>query len=90
MVVCRPTRKAISSSLILLSQVELLMLSSVRTLLRQPRAIRRFNSSIVLRSSTEMDKVNTTERLSKLRELMKQHKVDIYSTGVYSSSRKAD
>ncbi|TKX22239.1 putative Xaa-Pro aminopeptidase P [Elsinoe australis] len=25
-----------------------------------------------------MDKVNTTERLSKLRELMKQHKVDIY------------
>lgn len=37
-----------------------------------------------------MDKVNTTERLSKLRELMKQHKVDIYSTGVYSSSWKAD
>lgn len=28
----------------------------------------------------DMDKIDTTHRLERLRELMRQHKVDIYST----------
>lgn len=32
---------------------------------------------------SEMEAVNTTERLAGLRQLMKQHKVDIYSTTTF-------
>jgi hypothetical protein len=41
--------------------------------------IRRFTTSPTLRRPIEMDQVNTTARLQRLRELMTQHKVDIYS-----------
>lgn len=42
-------------------------------------ASRAFTTSSVLHRTIEMEKVNTTERLSHLRQLMKSHKVDIYS-----------
>lgn len=48
------------------------------------RLVERARPHIPLRSfsstTTEMDKVDTTDRLARLRELMKQHKVDLYST----------
>jgi hypothetical protein len=31
------------------------------------------------RTDIDMEKVDTTDRLARLRELMKKHKVDIYS-----------
>lgn len=42
--------------------------------------VRTFTTSSPLRSKVEMEQVNTTARLQRLRELMTQQKVDIYST----------
>lgn len=43
--------------------------------------VRTFTTSPALRStSADMEQVNTTARLQRLRELMAQQKVDIYST----------
>jgi Xaa-Pro aminopeptidase len=42
-------------------------------------ASRAFHSSLTLRA-IDMAKVDTTERLAKLRKLMKERNVDIYST----------
>ncbi len=42
--------------------------------------VRTFTTSSALRSKVEMEQVNTTARLQRLRELMTQQKVDIYST----------
>lgn len=36
-------------------------------------------STTATRRAIEMETVNTTARLQKLRELMRQHKVDLYS-----------
>jgi len=36
--------------------------------------------------STEMETVNTSERLATLRDLMKQHEVDVYSTSTLPGS----
>ena len=44
------------------------------------RPIFRFQSTVV---AIKMDKVDTTARLSKLRELMKEHEVDVYSKLTY-------
>lgn len=48
------------------------------------RPVRNFTISSLLRApqqkSVDMDQVNTTARLQRLRELMAQQKVDIYST----------
>jgi Xaa-Pro aminopeptidase len=33
-----------------------------------------------VRFAIDMEKVNTTERLAELRKLMKEHKLDVYST----------
>lgn len=41
---------------------------------------RSFATSPLLRKPADMDQVNTTARLQRLRELMAQQKVDIYST----------
>ena len=55
------------------------LLRGLRTL--QLRAFTRlFTTSSPHRSPLDMEKVHTGERLARLRELMKQHKVDIYST----------
>jgi hypothetical protein len=43
-------------------------------------SVRAFTTSPALRSKVEMEQVNTTARLQRLRELMTQQKVDIYST----------
>jgi hypothetical protein len=43
-------------------------------------SVRAFTTSPTLRSKVEMEQVNTTARLQRLRELMTQQKVDIYST----------
>lgn len=40
---------------------------------------RAFATSIPLRRPLEMEKVHTSDRLAHLRQLMKSHKVDIYS-----------
>ena len=45
---------------------------------RSTLSIRNF-SFTTSRRALDMETVNTTERLRRLRELMKQHKVDIYS-----------
>jgi len=42
--------------------------------------VRTFTTSSYLRSPVDMEQVNTTARLQRLRELMTQQKVDIYST----------
>ena len=42
--------------------------------------VRTFTTSPTLRSTVDMEQVNTTARLQRLRELMTQQKVDIYST----------
>jgi Xaa-Pro aminopeptidase len=47
--------------------------------LRQPPLHTRFFSASVRRYAVDMATVNTTERLSKLRQLMQDHKVDVYS-----------
>lgn len=39
----------------------------------------RFFSASVRRYAVDMEAVNTTERLAKLRQLMQDHKVDVYS-----------
>lgn len=43
-------------------------------------SIRSFSTTRRLYSTAEMDTVDTGSRLKQLRELMSQHKVDIYST----------
>lgn len=43
-------------------------------------ATRNFSSSAVLQTPADMERVNTSDRLKRLRELMAQNKVDIYST----------
>jgi hypothetical protein len=48
---------------------------------------RAFHSSPALRA-IDMAKVNTTERLSQLRKLMKERNVDIYSTRAGRSAGK--
>ena len=51
--------------------------------------IRTFTTSHSLKRPVDMDQVNTTARLQRLRELMAQQKVDIYSmTRYYSPSMK--
>ena len=47
--------------------------------------IRNFNTSPSLKRPVDMDQVNTTARLQRLRELMAQQKVDIYSMIRYHS-----
>lgn len=43
---------------------------------------RAFHSSPIVRSIADMvEKVHTTERLTELRKLMKEHQIDVYSTG---------
>lgn len=46
---------------------------------RSPVCVRSFTSSSALGRPVDMETVNSTERLQRLRALMKQHKVDIYS-----------
>ena len=53
-----------------------------RTSLTTSRA---FHASAAVRA-IDMSKVNTTERLAELRKLMKERKVDIYSTKPWSSN----
>lgn len=50
-----------------------------RTALPSLRPRSRFFSVFGPRYSVEMGTVDTTERLSRLRQLMQQHKVDVYS-----------
>jgi hypothetical protein len=53
--------------------------------------IRTFTTSPSLRRPIDMEQVNTTARLQRLRELMAQQKVDIYSmTSHHSPSMTAD
>lgn len=57
----------------------------LKTLLRAstPRGwttSRNFTASTTLHRPVDMETVNTTARLQRLRELMKDNKVDIYST----------
>jgi hypothetical protein len=47
--------------------------------------IRNFTTSPSLRRPVDMEQVNTTARLQRLRELMAQQKVDIYSMTHYHS-----
>jgi hypothetical protein len=62
--------------------VPLLMFSRVfRTFSSSTRVCHRnFTTTSLLRRPIDMEKVDTTDRLKRLRELMTQHKVDIYST----------
>ena len=53
------------------------MLKAINRSTLRPLA-RSFSTSPSRRLPIEMEKVHTTERLARLRELMKQHKVDIY------------
>ena len=55
-----------------------------RTSLTTSRA---FHASAAVRA-IDMSKVNTTERLAELRKLMKERKVDIYSTKPWSSNAR--
>jgi len=41
--------------------------------------LRTFAASTPLRRPLDMERVDTTDRLGRLRQLMAQHKVDIYS-----------
>jgi hypothetical protein len=41
--------------------------------------VRRFRQTTAAFNSSEMETVNTTSRLAHLRDLMKQHQVDVYS-----------
>lgn len=49
-----------------------------RSPVKNTAAVRTFTRSSIFRNSPKMEKVDTSARLSHLRELMKQHKVDIY------------
>ena len=58
-----------------------------------PAPFSRFSTRLVRKSfsttrilAIEMETVNTTERLRKLRNLMKEHKVDVYSMNNSRSS----
>lgn len=51
---------------------------------RRPSIARPFHVSAALRA-IDMSKVDTTERLAKLRKLMKERNVDVYSTKPRSS-----
>ncbi|KAG9926607.1 putative Xaa-pro aminopeptidase P, partial [Aureobasidium melanogenum] len=53
-------------------------LARLSTSSRGITAGRLFHSSAIRRYPIDMEKVNTTERLTQLRELMKRNKVDIY------------
>lgn len=53
--------------------------SSQSTPLKRIHTGIRFNSSNASKIGAEMETVDTTARLAKLRELMKERKVDIYS-----------
>jgi len=66
------------------------MLRSVRAVVNASALSRLFSTTRSLRLPIDMERVNTTERLSKLRELMKQNKVDIYSKTWNILERKAD
>jgi len=63
------------------------MLKAIRNLTNSSRTVRPFSASTRLRSPIDMEKVNTTERLSRLRDLMRQHKVDVYSTAIDHTCR---
>ena len=54
-------------------------LARLSTLSRGIAAGRLFHTSTIRKYPIDMEKVNTTERLAQLRELMKRNKVDIYS-----------
>lgn len=51
--------------------------------------LRNFTTSPRLRASADMDQVNTTARLQRLRELMTQQKVDIYSMTIHRCQARA-
>lgn len=58
------------------------MLANVSRFFLRPSNIsaRSFATARRLYAPAEMDKVDTSSRLKQLRELMSQHKVDLYST----------
>lgn len=41
--------------------------------------LRSFSSSAIIRRPLDMEKVDTSDRIKRLRDLMGKHKVDIYS-----------
>lgn len=57
------------------------MLATVSRFFLRPStpSIRSFTTARLLYSPAEMEKVDTAARLKHVRELMSQHKVDIYS-----------
>lgn len=57
--------------------------STFRSIRKIPPVCTRLFSVSVSRYTVEMGTVNTSERLSKLRQLMQQHKVDVYSMTSY-------
>lgn len=67
--------------------------SAILSLLAKPRCLRIFHpilarrgfSASLVRYSFEMETVDTSKRLSKLRELMKEHKVDLYGNAGHAA-----
>ena len=53
--------------------------SVAKTISRSFDSTRSFSTTAIL-ALAEMEKVNTTERLKSLRDLMKKSQVDVYST----------
>lgn len=66
--------------------IRYIRLPMLRNLRRVPdisrllKQTRNFSNTSINRSSRDMETVQTGERLARLRSLMKQNKVDIYST----------
>lgn len=54
-------------------------ISTFRSIRKIPLPCTRFFSTSVPRYTVDMGAVDTSERLSKLRQLMGEHKVDVYS-----------
>lgn len=74
----KPSPTALTSARLATQMLKSLRrVSHISHLLTQTRS---FNSTSVFRSALDMETVHTTERLTRLRELMKHNKVDIYST----------
>ena len=63
--------------------VRLSWTSSFRSIRKIPLPCTRFFSTSVPRYTVDMAPVDTSERLSKLRQLMQDHKVDVYSMTSY-------
>lgn len=63
--------------------VRLSWTSAFRSIRKIPLPCARFFSVSVPRYTVEMGTVNTSERLSKLRQLMREHNVDVYSMTSY-------